>query len=278
MIAALQDIDMHYHSLGRGHPILMLHGGYLDHRHMMAEMEPIFENQPGWQRIYVDLPGHGATRAPDHFRSMDDVLGALLGFVDQLLPGQRYAVVGMSSGGHLARGLVHRRAADLTGVMFNAAATVTDMAARTLPAPVTIREDADFADLVGDRLDQIRHMQPVRDARFAQWNARYFNPAWEQRQRPFSDDLWAPENYAFSFDLHPLAAPFAAPSLILCGRQDTIVGYRDAWPLIEDYPRATFAVLDWGGHMIEPARPDLFGALVVDWLERVKDRCRHENG
>lgn len=277
MIARLRNIDMHYHSVGEGHPILMLHGGYLDHRHMMAEMEPVFERNPGWRRIYVDLPGHGETLAPDQIKTMDDVLGALLDFVDQLLPGQRYAVAGMSAGGHLARGLVHHRAAHLTGVMFNAPATVTAMADRTLPAPTTIREDAGFADLVGDRLDQIRRLQPVRDARFAQWHERCFIPAWEQRQRPFSDDLWTQENYPFSFDLHPLAQPFGAPSLILCGRQDTVVGYRDAWPLIEDYPRATFAVLDWGGHIIEPARPDLFRALAVDWLERVEDMRRLTN-
>jgi pimeloyl-ACP methyl ester carboxylesterase len=67
-----------------------------------------------------------------------------------------------------------------------------------------------------------------------------------------------------------LAAPFAPPALTLCGRQDAIVGYRDAWPVIGDYPHATFAVLDWGGHIVAPARPDLFRALVVDWLDRIE--------
>jgi pimeloyl-ACP methyl ester carboxylesterase len=68
-----------------------------------------------------------------------------------------------------------------------------------------------------------------------------------------------------------LAEAFAAPALILCGRQDAIVGYRDAWPVIEDYPpHATFAVLDWGGHIVAPARPDLFRTLVVDWLDRIE--------
>jgi len=39
-------------------------------------------------------------------------------------------------------------------------------------------------------------------------------------------ESWRPENYVFSFDPDKVGAPFAAPSLILAGRQDTIVGYR----------------------------------------------------
>jgi hypothetical protein len=48
-----------------------------------------------------------------------------------------------------------------------------------------------------------------------------------------------------------------------------IVGYEDAWPVVADYPRATFAVLDAGGHLLAPARPALFKALVQDWLARM---------
>ena len=78
------------------------------------------------------------------------------------------------------------------------------------------------------------------------------------------------ENYAFSFDPDKVGAPFAAPSLILAGRQDTIAGYRDAWISIERFPRATFATLDGCGHLIAPAKRDLFRALVVDWLDRME--------
>jgi len=45
-------------------------------------------------------------------------------------------------------------------------------------------------------------------------------------------------------------APFLAPTLILTGRQDNICGYRDAWEVLELYPRATFAVLDRAGHIL----------------------------
>jgi pimeloyl-ACP methyl ester carboxylesterase len=65
--------------------------------------------------------------------------------------------------------------------------------------------------------------------------------------------------------------PFARPSLILTGHQDSRVGYRGAWGLVEELPRATYAVLDLAGHHLgRIERPGLFRALVGDWLERME--------
>jgi pimeloyl-ACP methyl ester carboxylesterase len=75
----------------------------------------------------------------------------------------------------------------------------------------------------------------------------------------------------FSFDVYRLSAPFTAPTLIVAGRQDGITGYRDAWELIESYPRATFAVLDRAGHDLMVEQQALFRALVNDWLDRVEE-------
>ncbi len=67
------------------------------------------------------------------------------------------------------------------------------------------------------------------------------------------------------------SAPFAQPSLILAGRQDSTVGYRGAWSLIEEFPRATYAVIDMAGHHLgRIERPAVFQALVGDWLERMQ--------
>jgi hypothetical protein len=39
---------------------------------------------------------------------------------------------------------------------------------------------------------------------------------------------------------------------------------------IERFPRATFATLDGCGHLIAPAKRDLFRSLVADWLDRME--------
>ena len=45
-----------------------------------------------------------------------------------------------------------------------------------------------------------------------------------------------------------LDSPFESPTLIITGRQDRVTGYQDAWDLIENIPRETFAVLDRASH------------------------------
>ena len=78
------------------------------------------------------------------------------------------------------------------------------------------------------------------------------------------------EAYAFSFDLDHTSTPFTKPSLILLGRQDCLVGYRDAFRLVDNYPRASFVVLDSAGHAMQIDRAALFSTLVADWLERTR--------
>ena len=84
------------------------------------------------------------------------------------------------------------------------------------------------------------------------------------------------ENRLFSFDLEALTKPFEKPTLILTGRQDTHVGYRDGWSILEKYPRATFAVLDRAGHALRVEQVNLFEALVHEWLDRVEETLEYE--
>ena len=75
----------------------------------------------------------------------------------------------------------------------------------------------------------------------------------------------------FSFDMDAPSEPFLKPTLILTGRQDHISGYRDQWDILENYPRATFAVLDRAGHRLQMEQEPLFNALVDEWLDRVEE-------
>ncbi len=53
--------------------------------------------------------------------------------------------------------------------------------------------------------------------------------------------------------------------------QNTLVGYRDAWEVIENYPRGTYAVLDRAGHHLQIEQPALFHSLVNEWPDRVEE-------
>ena len=75
----------------------------------------------------------------------------------------------------------------------------------------------------------------------------------------------------FSFDVDSLPAPFGGPTLILTARQDHLCGYQDAWDLLDNYPRATFAVLDRAGHFVNIEQDALCRALMCEWLDRVEE-------
>lgn len=61
------------------------------------------------------------------------------------------------------------------------------------------------------------------------------------------------------------------PVLLLAGRQDIVVGYQDLLETIEEYPRATFAVLDMAGHNLQIEQPELFQSLVEEWMIRTEN-------
>ena len=75
-----------YEEHGEGRPILLLHGWTMDRRVEIFDYEKIFATRPGWRRIYPDLPGMGRSVAKAGLFRQDDVLDALLAFIDQVLP------------------------------------------------------------------------------------------------------------------------------------------------------------------------------------------------
>lgn len=76
--------------------------------------------------------------------------------------------------------------------------------------------------------------------------------------------------YAFVEDVDTIGDPYEGPALVIAGRQDSVVGYRDALRLVDRYARSTFAVLDVAGHSLIVERPAVVASLVADWLDRVE--------
>jgi pimeloyl-ACP methyl ester carboxylesterase len=63
---------------------------------------------------------------------------------------------------------------------------------------------------------------------------------------------------------------YAGPTLVVAGRQDSVVGYAAAVDLLEHHPRASVAVVDAAGHALPHERPDVLRALVAEWVGRVE--------
>ncbi|HEV8191301.1 MAG TPA: alpha/beta hydrolase [Ktedonobacterales bacterium] len=259
----LGDTTIFYEARGAGRPIVMLPGQPSDHGVMLRFMEPIFTQRDGWLRLYPDLPGTGRSPGADRLATPDRMLDALLAFIDKVIPGQRFVLAGLSYGGYLARGLVYRRTAAVDGLLLCAPQVEADPAQAQLPPKTTLVEDPALVAPLGPGADLI----VVQTPRVVEAVGEVFSEV-QSADHAFLARL---EAAGFSFDVDKLPTPFGGPTLIVTARQDHLCGYRDAWDLLDNYPRATFAVLDRAGHFVNIEQDALCRALMREWLDRVEE-------
>ena len=259
---------LHHVVIGEGAPLLILHGSRLDHRHMMETLEPVFAGLGGWQRIYVDLPGHGQSPALDGIASQDDLLAEVVAFADEVLAGRRFAIIGESRGSYLARGFVHLHPARVTGVALIVPGGSPTADPARLPAHRVMEPDPSIRpDLTEDEIGRFDGFMVVQTREIVEKTRRTKLPAialWDAGQ-----EARVAAAFDFSFDRGEDAPVFEGPSLIVAGRQDSLSGYLDALDLLPRFPRASLAVLDSAGHGLAWERPEVFEALMRDWLARL---------
>ena len=274
MRSKLGDLDIHSISLGEGRPIIFIHGWAMDHHVELADYEPIFARRGGWRRVYFDLPGMGVTPARDGITDQDGILDAVHGFIEEAVAGERFVLAGTSLGAYLARAVLHKRGRDIDGLLLRVPLVIPDDRKRERPAFRPLIENAQLMSWLGDEAAELGevlvqshdYIEALRDKLHDR-----VHPA-ERAAAPICAEIRAdPARYALSFDVDALPEPFTAPTLIMAGRQDTSVGYRDAWSMLENFPRASFAVLDRADHGWPLDRKRLFAALVDDWLDRIEE-------
>jgi len=270
MYCTLKNIQVHYETQGQGRPLILLHGLWLDHRQMVGCMEPGLADRPGWQRIYLDLPGMGKTPGEAWITNSDHMLDVICDFIDQVLPGQRFAIGGYSYGGYLARGVLHRKADMVDGLLL-ACPMIKDIGKRNLPPQEVRVSDPELMASLTPQQRQEFEWVSVQSQQIWKRIHKEINRGSLLGDAPFLTKLHE-EGYAFSFDVEEaMVDPFDMPTLIVAGRQDWVVGYRDAWQILDTYPWATFAVLDRAGHNLPIAQQRLFDSLVDEWLDRVEE-------
>jgi pimeloyl-ACP methyl ester carboxylesterase len=265
-----------YQAHGKGVPIIFLHGWTMDHRDEAPVYEPIFAKRRGYRRIYPDLPAMGKSPAHSRIKNQDDYLQVALQFIEAMTKGERFLLAGTSAGAYLARGVVQRLADRMDGLLLRVPLMVAADKNRDVPKFVALLKDESFMARLSDADRETYAQLLVHTPHYLKAAKRkqekQVGPATKAADAAHLEPIRRdPSRYGFSFDADKLAKPFAAPALIVTGRQDVTVGYRDAWRVVENYPRATFAVLDRADHGLPIDHDVLFRALVNDWLNRVEE-------
>jgi len=279
MKCEIADLHFQYETHGEGKPVLMIHGFGVDRHVMIGCMEPIFESRSGWKRIYFDLPGMGHTPAPRWLINADQMLEAVVAFVNKVLDYDSFLIVGESYGAYLARGIVKLIPERLKGTLLICPVTVADRKQRDLPRrQIFVRDDPFLAGIEQNECKNLfERVLVLQDQK--RWNrfTQDIIPGIRTKDRTFLE-RYQKQGYSLSFDVDQLQHPFDRPSLIFSGRQDASVGYHDSLKLIENFSRGTFAILDRAGHGLEVEQETVFNCLVDEWLNRVEDDDRRLSG
>lgn len=274
---SIRDVDIYHGVMGEGKPIIFLHGNPADHRSMVSAFEPIFEKRSGWQRIYLDLPGMGKTKGADWINSNDHVLELVIAFLDSIIPGGRFLVVGESYGGYLSQGLAHFKSDLIDGMFLLSPAMNAPSEERKLPGRSVIYTEDEYVQSLSPELREMLGQVAVAHTReIGERLIRDYISAIQISDQPFLRRMR--ERYGFSFDLNDPPARHEFPALVITGKQDNIIGYEDQWSLHQVFLRGTLAVLDRSGHVGELEQPDLFNALVNEWLDRVEEYVTVQSG
>jgi pimeloyl-ACP methyl ester carboxylesterase len=275
MECVLENITVHYEVFGEGKPLIVLPGWGLNTRLTAHETEPYFQQREGWKRIYIDPPGHGKTPGKEWITDQDKILEVVFACIDTLTAGQRFSLIGISLGAYLARGVRLSRAAQIDGMAMIVPAIIAQDAKRTVPTHRVLVEDPGIQSQLTPQEADLFEMSVVHSQKWLDYQRAFPEvPEHEMGDVEFLTKIREqPEKYAFSFDVDDVPEPFPGPSLIITGRQDSIVGYRDAWNILEKYPRATYVVLDRAAHLLEE-KEGLVSILINEWLDRVEESIR----
>lgn len=267
MECVIDDVEVHYESIGEGRPLVALHGWPADHHHVRNDLEPVFVDRPGWRRIYPDLPGMGQSPGNRALQSQADVVTLVARFVEQVAGGERFVVAGTSYGAYVGRWLSALHGDRMDGFLAYVPAFTLDDSPRVPPATVLV-PDATVTDDLGEDEALWASANTVHSREALESFRTLMKPAFARADHEFLGRLG--EVPAEQVPI-PMPSPFPAPTLILAGRQDSWVGYADAWDVLEDYRRATFAVLDRAAHGLADEQQALFRILVSEWLDRVEE-------
>jgi pimeloyl-ACP methyl ester carboxylesterase len=271
-----------YKSFGAddGIPILFIHGWQLSNAYDIADFEPIFAHSqvPSYRRIYTDLPGMGATPADPSIVDLQSMYDQVATFIEQEISPSKFLLVGTSCGGYFARALATQFGEQILGVLLKVPMMEPDDLRRDRDGFKAIVEDGEAVRLAlsekqASSLGDILIQTP---AYIRSLLAKMTTSVWPGVGLAKSDVLDPIRNDPRRYSLDLLREPgrekvFEKPSLIITGRHDDVVGYRDSLRLLEIYPRATSVALDRGVHLLPVDEGDLVQSLVLDWLRRVEE-------
>jgi len=255
------DQGLHCTVTGTGPAVVLLHG-FLENGSMWSSLATSLEND--FTIIRIDLPGHGTSallEEPQSMKSMARAVASLL----QSLNIDRFAAIGHSMGGYVALELAQMHPENV--------------------AALSLFHSNPFADAEAKKKDR------AKAARVAQRNLSVFveaaipNLFTPKNQRKLAQEIDALIADAIDMDGKSVAACLLGmrdrsdftdwilstdlPLLLIAGKEDAIMPYKELEKLFPKSPTIEGLVLEKVAHMGHLEAPEECSSIYKKWLETV---------
>ena len=275
MFISLERADIHTEVIGSNRPMLMIHGNWCDHELMKGCMENIFKTETGsainknWKRIYFDLPGMGSTVLKKEMSCTDDIFNIVEEFINKIIGEEIFYIASESYGSYLARMFIKKYPQRVGGIMMICPVVFPLAKDRNLPEMKITSRDNDFFKTLNEKEQEVFNTMFTIQSR-NNWE-RYMKEVKSGAKKCDAELLKKIKKYGYAFKEDPDAhvEPFKNPSLIITGKQDLSVGYKDALTLVDKYPQSDYVILDEAGHMLQIEQQEIFEKLALRWLSRL---------
>lgn len=193
----------------------------------------------------------------------------LIPFIEEIISTEEFLLVGESYGGYLARGILTKLFERVNGLLLVCPVVVAEPEKRILPDKQVILQDEELLNkLTSTEREAFCELAVIANEYTYKRFQEEIKPGLDIANYEFVERLQ--KNYSLTMDFH--RKKYEKPVLLLAGRQDISVGYQDIIEIIDDYPRATLAVLDMAGHNLQIEQPELFESLVGEWIRRTNQQ------
>lgn len=252
----------------------MIHGFCVDH-HLLLGLDPLFAVRGQWRRVYIDLPGMGKSDAGPEIESADAVADAVVSFARKTFANERFAILGNSFGGMIARHVVAEFGDQILGLALLCPVAVADHAQRIVPPQIILQKDPDLLASL-DPADAVDYEEMAVLQSPENWDR--FRESVLPGLRVFDQTAIdrISGNYALRVEPEDRSPRFVGPTVIVMGQQDHVVGFHDQIALSEHYVHSTVAVLDRAGHNVHLDQPEVTRVLLDEWLTRMERRMGND--
>lgn len=243
--------------LGRGQPLVLLHGGHGSWLHWARNLEFLAQHHEAWA---ADLPGYGDSD-PVAGTSLDDLVDATRQSLDALLGAATpVRLVGFSFGGLVAATLASRRPAVSHLALLGPAGHGGARRPRG-----SLKSWKDLAIGSADWLEVMRHnlwVHMVHDA------SRVDDLAMQVHGQSCLATRFHSKWISRAGGLHQVLDAYPGPVLLAWGEHDVTADPASAGSqLAARQPRREVVVVEDAGHWVQYEQADRVNALLRQWME-----------